>query len=84
MSVNGVSPPGPAREGERPRAAQAEAPTRLKAAFFQAALAGEPSAGAQVPAARPVTPAQPLRGFDPEAPAPARTLRPGSLIDLKV
>ena len=84
MSVNGAAPPGPARVGERPRAAQAEAPTRLKAAFFQAALAGEPAAVAQVAAARAVTPVPAARAFDPDAPAPARTLRPGSLVDLKV
>lgn len=70
---------------------RAEAVRAAQRAFFETALAGEMSAASS---ARPTTPAAaptaatPLREVravvDPEASAPPRPLRPGSLLDIKV
>lgn len=77
-----VAPRGSAR-ADTVRAAQA--------AFFQAALTEAPAARpapAPVRSAPPTTTSAPASSgrvaFDPAAPAPARPLRPGSLLDIKV
>lgn len=64
--------------------ARTEAVRTAQAAFFQAALTGSPAATPAAAAARPATQPAPVNGFDPDAPAPTRILRPGSLVDLKV
>ena len=64
--------------------ARAEAVRTAQAAFFQAALTSPAATGAPPAAARPVTQAAQVNAFDPDAPAPTRPLRPGSLVDLKV
>ena len=79
----------------RPAAsARSEAVRAAQRAFFDTALAGEaqgtaPARAAASPVAMAVAPAAaPLRevrvALDPAGPAPSRTLRPGSLLDIKV
>ena len=75
-------------------AARAEAVRAAQRAFFETALAGEAQAAPRAPAAAETaaaTPAAapPVRDLRPPAealagPAPARPLRPGSLLDIRV
>ncbi|MDP3173536.1 MAG: hypothetical protein Q8M88_03775, partial [Phenylobacterium sp.] len=54
-------------------------------AFFEAALGRAPAPNPVVAAqAQAVAPAAVQRIPDPEAPAPTRILRPGSLLDIRV
>lgn len=70
-------------------AARTDAVRAAQRAFFDTALAGgvpAPAAtAAPVAPAPPVAPAREVRvAVDPQAPAPSRPLRPGSLLDIKV
>jgi hypothetical protein len=84
--VNPVRPPvlpvgSSPSQVQRPDAARQAA----QRAFFQAALGHAPAAAAPVSAAQtaPVA-AAPQRRPDPRAEAPAKILRPGSLLDIRV
>lgn len=76
----GVPPASTASPAQRPDAARLAA----QRAFFAAALNPPtgPTAAAQTPAAAPAIRAE--RIPDPAAPPPAKVLRPGSLLDIKV
>lgn len=80
-----------------PATARATPPARTDAvraaqrAFFDTALAGEAQAASGLSASAPVEPAAPVpvprevrAAVDPSAPPPSRSLRPGSLLDIKV
>lgn len=66
---------------QRPDAARQAA----QRAFFQAALGQAPVAVAQTAASEPAPPPlRPQRTLDPAAEPPAKILRPGSLLDIRV
>ncbi len=82
-----VSPPA-LIPGARTASPRTEAVRAAQRAFFDTALAGEPAAAPAGPARVEATsprPAPEVRAaIDPAAPPPARPLRPGSLLDIKV
>ncbi len=87
-----VSPPAGLPARPLPPA-RAEAVRAAQRAFFDTALAGEAQAAAPATTsaatagvvATPAPRVTEVRAtFDPDAPAPSRLLRPGSLLDIKV
>lgn len=83
------APPSPSNlPVARGGSARSETVRAAQAAFFQAALT-ETAAGPRAAPVRPAAAAAPAQAatrvrFDPDAPAPTRLLRPGSLVDIKV
>ena len=80
-------PPPPAAVPSRPLpAARAQAIAAAQKAFFDQALASgaAPTRPPAAPVAAAPAPQVTRLAFDPSKPAPTRTLRPGSLLDIKV